>query len=236
MFMSHKFAQAFANHRGDLELSRSGVAKRVIIPEAFVEHITFDVNISGTDVVFSGGESLFILTDEFGVVNNSDPIDADMFFVDGGILVELLEGKIVLKDEEGNPYCVDQDGEISYPRSNSRIIYSTAENLYGIAARIVGHRYGAPERMWNDYLNNLLLSTEFSCTSNGGEPCMNARFVTQFEDLGCGVFPFVDFYEQLEVDEDADPDNFDNIDDDEDEDEDDNDEDFEEEDEDENDY
>lgn len=194
MFLTKNFENIFSRSVNDVVIKRNGVADSLVVPKQFKSHQFFDANIVGNHIELSPGQTLCILADEFGVVNNGSHFEVDLVFIEGGVLVQLLDGKLAIKDREGVVYCVDSDGEISYPRSNSKVVFTTANNLFGVSEMIVETRYGCVKSSASSYVNNLLFSVIFNANSNGFEPCMSARFVTQYEDIGLG-FPFLNFNE-----------------------------------------
>lgn len=194
MLMSPSFdARCKTTVGNSFDLARSGVVSKVSIPLALLSSMTYDVNIEDGAIVFSKGESFYILTDEFGLVNNGGGVDMDIFFIEGGVFIELIAGKIVMKDTSGNPYLIDNSGHTSLLTTTSKVVWTTAANLKEKADLVIGYRYGATKEQAGTYVDNLLLSCTFYCSSNGYEPCMSVTFVTQYEDLGCGQFEFTNY-------------------------------------------
>lgn len=194
MIMSPYFESKLLNSE-DMVIPRKGVASSVIIPKNLFSSLLLEPSIQDHKIVFSEGDSLYVLTEEFGVVVNTPKVECNLFFVEGGLFLELVSGQIILKDKDGVPYLLDEFGDIEYPRSNTNIVYTTAANLRDKAALVIGHRYGIPKADEMSYVDNLFLSAEFYCTSDRAYPCLSVRFITQFEDLGCDSFVFVNFNE-----------------------------------------
>lgn len=204
MLMSPTF-KAMANASGNFEITRAGIVNKVVLPEELKNRVSYDANVEGRNVVFSEGNSVYILTDEFGVALGVDEgFEANIFFVDGGMIFELISGKIILKGENGELYSVDEVGDIDYPRSNARIYFANYQKIYEKAATVMKYRYGITEKTAFDYVDNLVIYATFTLVPDRGEPVFSVKFVEQYEDLGLGIFQFVNYNNAEYIDNDDD--------------------------------
>lgn len=193
MFMSTCFkSQVKAGE--DFILSRKGEAKRFVIPNALMNRTGFDANIEGSDIVLSEGNSVYILTDKFGLGTTTGEVEAHLFFVDGGMVIELIAGKIILFDKHNDPYIVDEDGDIDYPDGKMRIRVLSVNEVREKASMIIKNRYGLNDNHDVDgYTDNLLSHIIMSYTAVSVEPCLNFRVLDLYEDIGLGKFNFVNY-------------------------------------------
>lgn len=194
MLMSPKF-KTIAKQSGTLEFKRAGLVTSLVVPETIKDRMGFDANIEGNQIVFSEGDSIYILTDSFGLIHNKDEVDANIFFVDGGVVIELIEGKILLKGANDEVYLVDETGEIDYPDGRSKYKFVTSDELFEKACTVMKHRYSTSLEMTANYVENLVINVIMAFSSTGTDPVTTIRFATQYEDLGLGIFQFVNYGE-----------------------------------------
>lgn len=194
MLMTQNF-KSMVQQGGNLQLTRTGEAEALVIAQELLKRTTFDANIEGKNIVLTEGESTYILADKFGVATGSDEAEVNLFFVDGGMVIELLDGEVVLLDGNGDPYLVDQDGEISYPSAKSRVRMMDASEMREKAEMIIGRRYTLQSKEDETaYVNNLLLNMVINySTSSTVEPCLSVRVTDVYEDLGLEQFVFVNY-------------------------------------------
>lgn len=192
MLMSPIF-KSRAKEQGDLVVTRAGVVKNIILPEAMKQRITYDANVEGTNVVMSAGDSVYILADEFGILHNSDYVDTNLLFVDGGVLIELIAGTIVLKGEDGTLFTIDELGEIDYPKHNRKMHFVRYTDIYANALRLTKVTYGTPDDRTHKYVDNLVLNVSFIYESTVGEPVLTTRISGYYESLGLNAFQFINY-------------------------------------------
>lgn len=188
--------KAMVQNGGDLKLTRKGIAEAVVVPEQLLKNSGFDANIEGTQIVLSQGNSTYILADKIALGTTLGEAEANIFFVEAGMVIELVDGQIILFDKDNEPFIVNQDAEIDYPRTGNRIRVLTAEDLREKAEIIIKNRYGLTHQEdVEEYTDNLLLNTVLSYASSSGEPCLTVRIPELYEDLGVEQFNFVNYKE-----------------------------------------
>lgn len=198
MLMSKNFKDVVIKGQ-DIAITREGVAGQLIIPADLQQRMLYDANIVGSQIVFSEGDSMYILTDEFGFVNNYEEVEANIFMVDGGVAIELIDGKLLLKGANGEHFIVDETGDIDYPNARSRTHMVTADAFRQNAIRVIQNRYGTPDaELAGTYVDNLMMNCTFSYATIVGEPVYSMRIVQQYEDLGIKKFEFFNFHEAAE--------------------------------------
>lgn len=211
MFVSPKFKEIIKSVESGqevIELTRKGVANKVILPVSLVKSIGHDINVDPTNnsVVISEGDSTYIIADEFGIVESKDEVtETTLFLIDGGVVIELISGKIALKGSNGDTFFVDEAGDIDYPDSSDFINWMDEKNLHELALKIVKHRYGIPnESLTETYINNLAFGVSFHYYPTPTGHVQSTKFVEQYHDLGLDKFVFVNFNEEeYEADEDT---------------------------------
>lgn len=208
MLMSSKF-KSMINSTGALEIGRAGVAKKFIVPLAVQNNYTYDANVDeNNNILVSEGNSIYILADEFGFLGGHDEstqVEANIFFVDEGIVFELVEGRLVLKGENGEAYTVDETGEIDYPRSNAPIHWSSAKDIRGIVSTVAKYRYSTSHEVVQGYIDNLVLNMTLHYVNTAKGYMFKTQVIEYFEDLGLGIFPFIDYSSrEFESDDDDD--------------------------------
>ena len=206
MLMSAKF-KSIQPENGFLTVSRMGVASSIMIPEHLLQRVGYDANVDAEKnaVVFSEGDTVFILTDKFGVIGGeNEEVDTYIFFVDGGMVIQLNVGKIVLEDEDGQIYFVDEVGDIDYPAKNAKITYYDTDHIRGIVSSMTKYRYSLPEKsaLVEDYVNNLLYNIQFHYHNTNTGYVATMRVVDYYGDLAMDRFIFTDYGEVTEYEDD----------------------------------
>ena len=181
----------------DLVLQRQGVVSSVVVPSSVLGRMAFDVNIESDQksVVFCEGQSIHILADEFGIVGSKDnPTEANIFFVDGGMGIELVDGVIALKSPNGDVYLVDEQGDIDYPNGLTRIHWVNTKSMRESLGLVVKARYGLPDyNLTNDYTMNLLFGVRLHYFRDVSGYLFNIKTLDMYEDLGDGLFSFINY-------------------------------------------
>jgi hypothetical protein len=196
MFMSSKF-KAMVDGTGALELTRAGVVKQIILPLEHQKLISYDANVDeNNNIVLTSGNSIYILADEFGFLGGTDEstqVDANIFFIDDGVVLELIEGKVLLKDENGLAYSIDETGDIDYPRSNARIHWATEKDIRGIVATVAKFKYTISPEETQKYIDNLVISMTLNYLNTSHGYMFHTQVVQYYEDLGLGIFQFINY-------------------------------------------
>ena len=198
MLMTPNFKRMTENG-GDLTISRKGLANQVVIPNNLLQRSGFDANIVDNSIVFSEGSSTYILADKIALGTTLGEAEVNIFFVDNGMMLELVEGQIVLFDNNNDPFIVDQDAEIEYVKVGTRIRVMDVADLREKAEMIIKNRYGLnnPSEI-SEYTDNLLINALLSYSSSGGEPCLSVRIPDLYEDLGLEQFNYVNYRDHQE--------------------------------------
>lgn len=183
----------------DLKITRRGLASELTIPQEMIQRSGFDANIEGSTIILSEGSSTYILADKIALGTTLGEAEVNVFFVDNGMVLELIDGKIVLFDNDNEPFIVDQDAEIEYIKTGTRIRVMDVNDLREKAGIVIKNRYGlTSDSDIEGYTDNLLLNTLLSYVSSGGEPCLTVRIPEIYEDLGLDQFNFVNYKEHQE--------------------------------------
>lgn len=193
MLVSPNF-KSLLKENGDLVLERQGELTKVVIPEDIKRMMKFEADIIDNQIVFKQGSSVHIVTDKFALATNLEEVEANIFFINDGVILELLSGQLILFDENNEPFIVDQDGEIDTPRKRVRTRVVTHSDLRSNAEMIIKHRYGLEKQSDIEaYVNNLLMTTVASYHANREDPCLTIRIDAMYEDLGNETFNFVNY-------------------------------------------
>lgn len=206
MLMSLKF-KAIKPENGTVTIPRRGIASSVIIPEDLIQRIGYDANLDEekSAVVFSEGDTVYILTDRFGVLGGKhEEVDTNIFFVEDGVLIELISGKIILEGENGELYYVDEVGDIDYPSGNAKMTFYDTNHVLDIAKSLTKYKYGLPDSLVNDYVDNLLYNIQFHYVNTDTGYVANMRIVDYYGDLAMEKFIFTDYNESTEYDDEDD--------------------------------
>lgn len=193
MLVSPNFKSSL-KEAGDFVLKRKGELTDVVIPEAIKHLMKFEADIIDNQVLFKQGSSVYIVTNKFALATNLEEVEANIFFINDGVVIELLSGQLILFDENNEPFVVDQDGDIEPPRKRVRTRVVTHEDLRSNAEMIIKHRYGLTKQ--SDiaaYVNNLLMTTVVSYLVDRDNPCLSIRIDAMYEDLGNEKFNFVNY-------------------------------------------
>lgn len=185
MYVSGKF-ENIATEGSDIRIKRSGVASEVVIPKALFSGAGYDADLVGNTVVFNSGESVYVLTDRYGVQKNSS-LEANVFLVDGGAIFEILGGEIVLQAGNGAYYTVDEYGEVEYPEfTRSMPEFRDTTYLEEVLPFYISNHYGVDKTDAMTYMQNLMFAMVFTVeggTALGGA-CYSHRVFSVYEDLG----------------------------------------------------
>lgn len=203
--MDSKF-KGLAKANGTIEFVRAGIATSVVVPEDIKKRLTYEANVVDGKIVFGEGESIYIIADEVGFIGGKDTgVETNLFFIDGGMVFELISGKIAMRGENGEVYTVDEMGDIDYPRANARINWVTTKNVLDIAKIVIRNRYVTNEELTLAYANNLVMNVFLQFEKANEGYVFNTKFYAYYEDLGLGKFEFINFGEtEYEADEDTD--------------------------------
>jgi hypothetical protein len=206
MLMSPKF-KSIAAVNGAVEFNRAGVASKVVLPEEHIKRISYDVNVDAENncVVFSGGESVYIMTDRFAVLGGKDEeVDTNIFFVEGGIVIELLVGRIFLEGENGQVYSVNEVGDIGYPTPAARLNWVEAATIYSTAVTVTKYKYNTSDVLAPKYVDNLSYNAQFHYVNTNSGYIFKTKFAEYYGDLGLEKFQFINYAEAgaTEIDDD----------------------------------
>lgn len=191
--------KSMVQNGGDLTITRKGQANQLVIPQSLLQRSGFDANIEGNSIILSEGSSTYILADKIALGTTLGEAEVNIFFVDNGMVIELVDGQIVLFDNQNEPFIVDQDAEIEYVKAGTRLRVMDVNDLREKAEIIIKNRYGlnSPSEI-AAYTDNLLINALLSYTSSGGEPCLSVRIPELYEDLGLEQFNFVNYKQHQE--------------------------------------
>lgn len=203
MFMSPSF-ESLKPQDGKLIVPRNGIANKLEIPESVLGHSLFDANLdeANDSIVLTGGQDVYILTDHVGLIGGDDEeVDANILFVEGGVLIQLITGRILLKGENGNIYSVDEYGDMEYPSLSTKMYWYSSKDLWDIISRVTQYRYTAPDDQVADYVNNLFFNVQMHYVRVQGKNTSgyvaNIRVANYYEDIAMGRYVFVDYADVL---------------------------------------
>lgn len=193
MYLLGKFAE-LANTGKDIVVKRNGALDELVIPVEHQKLDYFEADMVDNKIVLKPGETVQILTDKIGHVRNSDGGYYNIVFVEGGMLIELTDGQILLEGSNGEKFILDSDGEITYPRSNANFQMKDYEWVKTMADIVISNRYGISSEEAKPYTENLLIDVVSDLLSTNGEPCFTIKFGESY-DISDGQFAFVDMKE-----------------------------------------
>jgi hypothetical protein len=197
MLMSPKF-KSVAAVNGVIEFNRAGIASKVVLPEEHIKRISYDVNVDAENncVVFSGGDSVYIMTDRFAVLGGKDEeVDSNIFFIEGGIVIELLVGRIFLEGENGQVYSVNEVGDIGYPTPAARLNWIDVTDVYSNAVTVTKYKYSTTAEAAPKYVDNLSLNAQFHYVNTNSGYILKTKFSEFYGDLGLEKFQFINYAE-----------------------------------------
>lgn len=195
MLLSKNFAQVFKDQTKDIVVPRAGVANRFVVSASMRKRTTFEADIDEKDIILGQGESVQVLADKVGVILNEAPLQVNVFFVERGMVLEILSGQLVLEHPNGGIYSVDEDAEIETNVRPATVKWFTVNDLFAHALITSASAYGLKDRKDAvPYVNNLLLLMTLSYSTAGTtSPVTAIRVLERYEDIGLGQFAFVNY-------------------------------------------
>jgi hypothetical protein len=200
MIMSTHFknVQAVA---GAIEFNRSGFATKLVLPEALQKRVCYDVSIDAENnrVVFSEGDTVYVIADRFGFLRGKEEeVEANIFFIDGGVVLELVTGKILLQGENGEIYSVNEVGDIDYPTASAKIHWATAKDIFNSNCLVTKYQYNTSDDMSKTYTNNFVYNMYFHYVNTGdkGGNIFKSKVNDYFGDLGLDKIQFLNYAEE----------------------------------------
>lgn len=184
---------------GATVIKRDGVMGEIIdlAPEARLSQGV--LNMEDKKMEVSEGQGVYLVTDEFGlVVNEKELTNVDIMFVNGGALVYLTGGKIVVEgkiiDMQGNEKEVEKE----------RVDVVNVSSLRGSLGSIIKHKYSLEtEEELDGHVNNLLFTVELYANlpimkavngkgvdTTANSPVRNTKILNWSEQMGLGEFNF----------------------------------------------
>lgn len=179
--------------RGKTNITRRGLLHTLSIPAHLASSLSLDMVIDDTTGVmsFTEGPSVYGLVEYFGI---KEETFINMFFVDGGMFVELLCGQIYLTNGNGVVYSINEDGGVEYPtvEEQQSIYWVYRESAWHNIGSIVCRRYNiSTDIAVRLYLNNLAVSIiAENVIKKTAAPCFRFKVESFFTDLGLGRFSF----------------------------------------------
>jgi len=177
MFISSEF-------KGLRELTKRGITKKISVQVKEGGLADLVVDAKRREIKLVEGNDVYILTGVFGVKEESK---INLFFVDRGVCIHLLCGKIYMRGDNGIVYAIDELGDISYPSAKDigkvrwvdevearQFVSIKTKNVYRLSdADIV------------DYINNLAYEVVVKNTVRPNEyiPCFSFRTVEIYKDF-----------------------------------------------------
>lgn len=195
MLMSAKFKQVPLLDDGYI-FYRQGIVDRMILPKELKDRLLYDAIIDENNHIrLIEGDKVYILTDRFGIVKDTMDVEANIFFVDGGIVFELLGGSLALEADNGQVIIVDEFGDIRYPSSSTRIYWYDYNSFLENAEVLTKYKYGLEglDNLVSDYVNNLVYNISMSYANDTKSGYIaTIKFQGYYHDLGLDKFPFFD--------------------------------------------
>lgn len=110
-----------------------------------------------------------------------------VFFVQGGAVIELLEGEIMLRGSNGQPFLVNSAGVVSQPYQGVAVKWTSAAELYAHCLMISQSYYGLSQETVMEYVNNLLFHYTLALEVNG---TYSIRLIERYDDIALGQISF----------------------------------------------
>lgn len=188
MYISEKF-------KGKKSLGRAGVLTKVTLPSGLkvTDKVDFTLNKAKHSIDFMVSDkdgSTYAICSEFGV---SKEVYISYFFIQGGVVLEVLSGSIYLRDKKGDVYSLSDKGLMS------PVISKRQEDIEWVdyfdylrhnAEIYIQHKYNLPETLISDYVNNLAFHVMLDKHSDTVKCDFMSKIVDIFLDLGLDEFEF----------------------------------------------
>lgn len=194
MFKSSAFAKKEVFKR-----TKGSVLTELVAPNGIngATHCDFTLDEATKQIKFevqNNGGSPYIITEEFGVCEESQ---INCFFVKDGVVIELIVGKLYLKDENGNITSIDDNGVVQKVTLGSKRIcwFDYHEYLRHNLRVQVAYKFNIPENrvaLIDEYINNLAFTIFIEGRAATEREGYYARMktVNYFYDLGLEEFNF----------------------------------------------
>jgi hypothetical protein len=196
MLMSPAFKNVQAIDGAYVFNRSNSIVGQVVLPEELQNRLTYDINIEEEtgSVVFSAGDRVHIITDEFGVVGGKDSeVGINLFFIDGGVAIELDFGRIAIKGDNGEVVYIDENGDIEYPGANDRINWYTEASLKEKVSRVTHYKFGTSDDSTSLYVSNLYFAMTLGYPNTQSGPMEITKVDDYFDALTLGKLAFVNY-------------------------------------------
>lgn len=196
MLVSSKF-------KGLKEVKRRGIANKLVIDIKSDKGTDLNVDAKNKVLRIVDGKCKHLLLNRFSVIGN---VKLDLFFVNGGMVLDLKKGMVVADLGEGI-YAKVTKNTVDYINCDTEkgvlegLNWLSYEGLLSSAKVIVGHKYNLKLDSDKDvYVHNLAYNLSITeGTRDVSNWWITAKFVNVYTDLGLGEFEFKVLEEVEEV-------------------------------------
>lgn len=198
MFLGGSFTKLLGSGE-NIIIDRKGLANRVVVPSYLIGRNS-DIDIKESDLVVGEGSTVYIATDEFGVIDNGEWVEINLLFIEGGMLFELFSGEVMLRDKDGNFFVVNASGFVkTADKSLLRVTnWVRTSEMFDTSMGMVKSKFGLlnytlAEKYTNNLVINIHLNFDVSHANDKGTvgPLMTMRFVDYYTDISRGYISVV---------------------------------------------
>lgn len=200
MFMTENF-KSVKPEDGFYTYARAGVLSSVKVAREEIQQFEYDAGIDSENKAITlsaantGAGSVYLLADTFGCMGgNKNEVDCNLFFMDGGVMIELLSGVLFLKAKNGQVYSVNEKGVIDYPSHSvvSDLKWVRSSDLLSNAKVVVKAKYNLKlEEDISLYTWNFVINTQFEVMLAENElSTLRTRFSSFYSDISLGLVSF----------------------------------------------
>lgn len=213
MLLGKKFAEQYKGIEGDLVFPRAGVAQNFIIPKELKQSINLELDVENDNVIARQSSSALptVVTEKIGLILNEAPVEGTLFFINGGFVLQIEQGNVVMEHPNGGIYAVDEAGDVfTEGLEPTDIRWYSYEEVLSQSTMIVKPVYALETREQAlSYVNNLVVavrfdfSTPITTTRIGGRavaPMSSFRLFDHYTALGLEKFEFIDYNKPSEED------------------------------------
>lgn len=182
-----------SKYEGKREIKRRGIATKLLVGD-IKKGTELVVDVESKVLKLEEGKATHVIVNRFGVIGSAK---VDMFFVNGGMVVEIKKGMVVV-DLGKDSYAKVTKNSVEYVDISTEkgkidsIDWIEYDGLINSAKLLIGHKYNLDTEMVKDlYVHNLAYNLQIDeGTKYFGNWWLTLKFVNFYTDLGLGEFEF----------------------------------------------
>lgn len=198
MFLGGTFTKLLGSDE-NIIIDRKGLANRVVVPSYLIGRNS-DIDVKESDLVVGEGNTVYIATDEFGVIDNGEWVEINLLFIEGGMLFELFSGEVMLRGKDGNFFVVNASGFVKQVDKDLLGVtnWVKTSEMFDTSMSMVKSKFGLLNNtLAEKYTNNLVINIHLNFDVNHANdkgivgPLMTMRFVDYYTDISRGYISVV---------------------------------------------